>query len=338
MILNNRKLFVLSLISQAYLKTGEPIGSKQISLALDGSVSSATIRNDMAQLEQEGLLFQPHTSAGRIPTALGMRLYIDRLMEKRTISKQRRDKIDALFKTVHSVEDAISLASNVLADFSNCASFSISPSGNSIRLKQIDFIKVDARTLVFVILTQTNSVKSVFVRLDSALTDEALNVLSNLAQRRLVGVLFCDITPAFIQGMAADMPEHALLFSPFFDALLKVSQKLTTPGVSINGQDNLLRNAQSYSDANAALNILYSDSILNIVAPQSSGINVILPEPYGELGNTTVIYSGYKFSNDLIGTIGILGPYRLDYGSIIPMIEYFSSSLEKTLEQSELYK
>ena len=88
MVLNNRKLFVLSLISKAYLKTGEPIGSKQIALELGGEVSSATIRNDMAQLEQEGLLFQPHTSAGRIPTAAGMRLYIDKLMEKRTISKQ----------------------------------------------------------------------------------------------------------------------------------------------------------------------------------------------------------------------------------------------------------
>lgn len=337
MVLNNRKLFVLSLISKAYLKTGEPIGSKQIALELGGEVSSATIRNDMAQLEQEGLLFQPHTSAGRIPTAAGMRLYIDKLMEKRTISKQLRDKIDSLFKGFHGVEDTISAASSVLADYSQCASFSTSPSGSCLRLKQIDFIKVDARTMVFVILTQTNTVKSVFVRLDSTLTDSALNALSAFAQNRLTGMLFCDITPAFIQSMAAELSAYALLFSPFFEALSEVSRALSSPGVFVKGQDNLLRNAKSYSDAYAALNILHSDNILSLVAPQNNGVNIILPEAYG-IGNTTVIYSGYKFSNDQIGTIGILGPYRLDYGSIIPMIEYFSSSLEKVLEQNELYK
>lgn len=337
MVLNNRKLFVLSLISKAYLKTGEPIGSKQIALELGGEVSSATIRNDMAQLEQEGLLFQPHTSAGRIPTAAGMRLYIDRLMEKRTISKKQREQIDFLLGSVHSVEDAISAASDVLADYSNCASFSTAPCGTALRLKQIDFIKVDARTMVFVILTQTNTVKSVFVRLDSELTSSALETLSNLAHKHLTGVMFCDITPAFIQGMAAQLLEHALLFSPFFDALLQVARSLSSPGVFVKGQDNILRNAKSYSDAYAALNILHSDNILSLVAPENNGVNIILPETYG-IGNTTVIYSGYKFTNDLIGTIGILGPYRLDYGIIIPMIEYFSSSLEKNLKQSELYK
>lgn len=331
MNLNNRKLTVLSLIAKSYLKTGEPVGSKSLVSQLGSSVSSATIRNDMAELERQGLLYQPHTSAGRIPTAAGLRLYVDRLMEKRQLSRERRAFIDSLFSGVSSAQSAISAASDALAEYSNCASFSISPSGEGVRLKQIDFIKVDSQTIVFVLLTSTNVVKSVLVRLYGEVTSEALSALSNAARSKLCDLSLSDITMPLVQTMAAELSEYALLFSPFFESLCAAAAELSSPGLYVKGQDNLLRAAPHSHDAAKALSFLHSNQLLGLVNPHN-GLSIVIPE-IADTGSSALVYSGFKFSDDLVGTIGILGPYRLDYGNIIPMIEYFSTSLEKMLKQ-----
>ncbi len=337
MTLNNRKLAILSLIAREYLRSGEPVGSKAICMELGGAVSSATIRNDMAQLERDGLLYQPHTSAGRIPTALGLHLYIDRLMKRRSLSKKQKDCIDSLLGGAHSVEGAVAVVGEALAEFTNCASFSTVPTASDVCLKQIDFIKTGSHTFVFVILTETNIVKSVFVHLDCEISEDAFNSLANLCKKKLVGTLLCDITPPFVQSLAASLSQYALLFSPFFEALLKVSEELASPGVYVKGQNNLFRNSASLFDAAQALNMLNSESIFNLIEPTSS-ISIVIPERDSSLKNTAMIYSGYKFSDRLFGSIGVLGPYRLDYEGIIPMIEYFSTSLESMLNTRELYK
>ena len=331
MELNNRKLAVLSLIAKGYLSSGEPVGSKTLVSQLGDSVSSATIRNDMAELERMGLLFQPHTSAGRIPTAAGLRLYIERLMEKRKLSKQKREFIDSLFLRSSSAQGAISLASNALAEFSNCASFSVSPVSETLSLKQIDFIKAGSNTLVFVLLTSTNIVKSVFVRLGGELTAEALEALDNASKQKLSNIPLSEITPPFIQTMAAELSEYAFLLSPFFEALMDSVSELLVPGLFINGQDNLLRQEPGSINPIKALNMLHSSEFLDYVNGQS-GLTISFPEQSG-----VILYSGFKLSDDLFGSIGILGPYRLDYSSIIPTIEYFSESLENMLKQ-EFYK
>lgn len=331
MELNNRKLKVLSLIAKEYLATGEPVGSKTLVSQLSEAVSSATIRNDMAELERLGLLFQPHTSAGRIPTAAGLRLYIERLMEKRKLSKQRREFIDSLFKKSSSAQGAISLASDALAQFSQCASFSVSPADENMRLKQIDFIKAGTNTLVFVLLTSTNIVKSVFVRLGGEITSNALEALSNASREKLINIPLCDITPPFIQTMAAELCEYAFLLSPFFEALMDSVNELLVPGLFINGQDNLFKAQAGGVNAIKALNMLHSSEFLDYVNGQN-GLTINFPEQSG-----VILYSGFKLSDGLFGSIGILGPYRLDYSSIIPTIEYFSSSLENMLKQ-EFYK
>lgn len=327
MELNNRKLAVLSLISKGYLSTGEPIGSKTLVSQLGDAVSSATIRNDMAELERMGLLFQPHTSAGRIPTAAGLRLYIERLMEKRKLPKQKRELIDSLFSGRHSAQSAISAASDALAQFSNCASFSISPSGGSVFLRQIDFIKAGSNTIVFVLLTSTNIVKSVFVRLSGEITSEALEALSNASNKNLCSKALSDITPPLLQTMAAELSQYAFLFSPFFEALSDAIDELSMPGLFINGQDNLLKQDMGNINAAKALNMLHSNEFLGLVNGHS-GLSISFPEQSG-----VILYSGFKLSDDLFGSIGILGPYRLDYSSIIPTIEYFSYSLENMLKQ-----
>jgi len=335
--LNNRKLAVLSLIAKGYLKTGEPVGSKSLVSKLDGAVSSATIRNDMAELERCGLLFQPHTSAGRIPTTAGMRLYIEQLMERRRLSRERKGFIDSLLGGVHSVQDAICAASDVLADYSKCVSFSTAPTGTSVTLKQIDFIKTGSRNMIFVVLTETGIVKSVFIRLDGEITPQALQALSNACEKKLEGTALCYLPPPLLQTMAAELLEYSLLFSPFFEALMQTVQELSNPEIYIKGQDNLLKAIPSELNAAKALNMLHSDRLLSLISPQNSAVNIVIPDDEN-FGTTALIYSGYHFSDDLIGSIGVLGPYRLDYGSIIPMIEYFSLSLENMLKNNQLDK
>ncbi len=331
--LNNRKLVILSLIAKGYLKTGEPVGSKSLVSELGGAVSSATIRNDMADLERQGLVFQPHTSAGRIPTSLGLTLYIDRLMEKRRLSKQRRELIDSLFSSVFSIESAFLAASNALADYTQCVSFSAAPSVCDTAIKQIDFIKSGENAMIFVILTETNQVKSVYVNLFGALTDSALSSLKALAEKRIVGRLLSEISKPFIQTLAAELNEYSLLFSPFFEALLNTVNELAGPEVLVKGQNNLLKSSVEKASVAKALDFLNSEQLLGLLSPKNS-VKILIPE--GE--STAIIYSGYHFSDSSFGAIGILGPNRLDYGSLIPMIEYFSSSLENMIKKEKLYK
>lgn len=336
MSLNERKLAVLSLISKAYLKTGEPVGSKALSLELGGSVSSATIRNDMAELEALGLLYQPHTSAGRIPTVTGLRLYIERLMQRKKLSKDKREFIDSLFSNVHSVEGAVSAAASALADYTKCASFSTVPTGKAIFIKKIDLIKTNGQTMIFVILTSTNIVKSSFVRLGAEATDVNFEVFKNFITEKLTGTSLCDITLPFVQTLAAEFMEYALIYSPFFSSLIKVCDELNSSGLKINGQDNLFNDI--HINAARALEVLNSDSLLNLISHSSNGPMIVMADNLDTLSNTALIYSNYHLSDDLIGSVGILGPSRLDYGTLIPLIDYFSQSLENMLKNAELYK
>lgn len=330
MDLNNRKLVILSLISKGYLKTGEPVGSKSLVSELGGSVSSATIRNDMADLERQGLVFQPHTSAGRIPTSLGLTLYIDRLMDKRSLSIRHRKLIDSLFSSAFSVEGAIMAASNALADFTQCASFSAAPSGESLSIKQIDFVRAGESSIIFVLLTETNQVKSVYVNLFGSVSDEALSSLSAVCNKRLRGTQLTCINRAFIQNLAAEIPEYALLFSPFFDMLLSTVTKMVGPEVFVKGQNNLIRSNVEKDSLIKALDFLSSNELLLKLSPKNN-VEILIPE--GE--NTAIIYSGYHLANGTLGAIGIVGPNRLDYGSLIPMIEYFSYSLENMINKDK---
>ncbi|MBQ7800031.1 MAG: heat-inducible transcription repressor HrcA [Oscillospiraceae bacterium] len=331
MELNERKLAVLSLIAKGYLKTGEPIGSKSIVSLLDGAVSSATIRNDMAELERRGLLYQPHTSAGRIPTAAGMRLYTERLLKKRRLSRERREVIDSLISGAHSVEDAVSTVSSALADASNCVSFSTAPSGRAVTLKQIDFIKTGQSSMIFVVVTETGIIKSVFVNVFGLLTDDALSALSKAAEQKLEGKPLCFITPPLLQTMAAELTDYSLLFSPFFEALSATVNELLSPEVFIKGQQNIFGAAPSALTAQRALNMLHSDGFASMLTPKSSTVSIVIPDDEA-LGSTALLYTGYRFSDELIGSIGVLGSYRLDYEGIIPMLEYFSASLENMLK------
>ena len=331
MDLNPRKLAVLSLIAKGYLKSGEPVGSKSLVSELDGAVSSATIRNDMAELERLGLVFQPHTSAGRIPTAAGMRLYTERLLKRRKLSRQHREIIDSLILGKHNVEDAVSAVSSALANQTKCLSFSTAPTGREITLKQIDFIKAGSSSMIFVLVTQTGIIKSVFVSLSGELTDDALTVLSNSANKNLKGKPLCDITLPFLQTMAAELLDYSLLFSPFFDALSKTASKLLNPEVFIKGQAHIFDTVPSSVSAQRALNLLSSDEFFSRLSPQSSSVNIIIPDE-DNLGTTALLYTGYRFSDELVGSIGVLGSYRLDYEGIIPMLEYFSHSLENMLK------
>ena len=191
--------------------------------------------------------------------------------------------------------------------------------------------------MIFVALTSTGIIKSVFVQLDSEITEDAIYCLAKAAERRLSGVALCDITPPLIQTMAAEMLEYSLLFSPFFTALYDTAQKLLTPEVLIKGENNLFNLGTSALNAAKALGFLRSDSFTDTLTQQTDKVSILIPE--GEnFTATALIYSGYKFSDDLFGSIGILGPYRLDYAAVIPMIEYFSSSLENMIKNSRIDK
>ena len=187
MELSDRKQKILASIVEQYIRSGEPIGSKTLMELLPMKVSSATIRNEMAELASMGLLEQPHTSAGRIPSHAGYRYYIDHLMHARELDDSDRQKIEAAFGTGLDPEQLLSRAGEVLSELTKCAAVSTTPAGESTRIRRIEMVPVGSRTAMLVLLTSTGILKSRICRSDFPITVPLLLWTIPIRPRMLVG-------------------------------------------------------------------------------------------------------------------------------------------------------
>ena len=206
MDISERKLKILAAIVETYVKTGEPVGSKALCEALDCSVSSATIRNEMADLSEMGLLEQPHTSAGRIPSHAGYRLYIDKLMEQKPLSEEEQRFIDgSLSASADNPEHLLEDASQVLAELTSYAAISTTPSDEEATVRHLQFVQTGRRTAMVVLLTSSGILKNKIFRCDYDLSPDILRVFHKLLNEKIAGIPVASITPAYIQTLAASL-------------------------------------------------------------------------------------------------------------------------------------
>lgn len=339
MELSPRKEKILAAVVEAYIKTGEPVGSKSLLDILDISVSSATVRNEMAELAALGLLEQPHTSAGRVPTNEGYRYYVDNLIGTRCLDDSVKRQIEAGISVKNASPEAIlANAGEFLADMTDCAAVSTTPSGENATVRRVELVPVGTRTAVVVLMTSAGMVKSKVCRSDSDLNSSMIEKFYNLVKSSFLGMPLDDIDVATLQTLVASMGVDALTMIPFVSAVFDLAKELMHAELLLGGQSNILRHGENYgTTAYELLDFLRrGEPISKMLASVKGDVDVKIggENKFRQLENSSVIMANYIIGGDKRGSIGIIGPTRIDYANLIPSVRYLTDLVGRLLTQT----
>lgn len=337
MELSDRKLKILSTVISNYIQHAEPVSSKILCDLLDFSVSSATIRNELADLTELGFLEQPHTSAGRIPSCLGYRLYINKLMEKSYLPKKSKDYIDSVLSlNIHDLESLLKNATHLLANMTNFAVMSTTVSTEKNFIKNVKLVQIGKFTAMIILTTSSGIIKNRLFRCEISLTPDVIDTVNNFLNEKFIGVLLSEVTPAFIQTIAISLGEMAFFMSDILNALFEVAKLAVKPDFHFDGQTNLLLIPEFNQQAAVKLmNFLttYDDISDLFFSSDTSKTRVFIgnENPHEELAQSSIIITKYIVNSENYGSIGIIGPTRMNYANTIAKLEYTASLLGNML-------
>lgn len=336
MELDDRKWTILKAIIKTYLETGEPVGSRTISKYPGLSLSSATIRNEMSDLEEMGLIIQPHTSAGRIPSDAGYRLYVDRLMEEkdREVSdmKQlmitRQDKMELLLKQIV----------RYLAMTTNYATMITSPQYHRTRLKFLQLSIVSDDQILATIVTEGNTVKNRIIEIAHELHPEDMLRLNVLLNSHLNGLTIEQINLATIQKLKEEAGIKSELISKVLDAVADVISKQEDVEVYTSGATNIFRYPELSEDRDRASELIGAfeekHPLLSLVdnsdGKEEHGIQISIgtENTDANLKDVSVVTASYDLGGGMYGKIGIVGPKRMDYDKVVGILKNVTASLD----------
>ena len=338
MELGERKQKILTAIIDAYIKTGEPVGSKVLATMLDNAVSSATIRNEMAELAALGYLDQPHTSAGRVPTAAAFRLYIDKLMCRQALTQEDRQAIDGVLRQASNDPDHLfEQASQALASSTGCAAVTTLPSGNCAYIRRIEVLRVSTRSAALLLMTGSGLLRSRVCRFDRDVDNETFEVLAKALTAGFGGCALADINLPQVQCLMAALGENGLVCAPALNAFYQLVQESAEAEITLTGQLNLLRHPDYEPErARDLLGFLTQRHLLSgMLTSLPMKLCVVLgnESKRPELNGSSIVVTHYKTGSHTNGSIGIIGPLRMNYAASIPRLEYFAQAIGKILNE-----
>lgn len=340
MQLDERKKKILQAIIRNYLETGEPVGSRTISKYTDLNLSSATIRNEMADLEELGYILQPHTSAGRIPSDKGYRLYVDTMMEEKDreveemkeMLLEKEDKMEALLKQV----------ARVLAQNTNYATMISAPQIQRNKIKFIQLSRVDRGQILAVIVVEGNMIKNHMLEVPDGLDDETLLKLNMLLNTHLNGLPIEEINLGLIAALKQQAGIHSAIVSEVLDAVAEVIKEDEDLQIYTSGTNNIFKYPELADNAKAselisafeekrALTTLVQETLAD---ENNTGIQVYIGDesPIHNMKDCSVVTATYELDEGMKGTIGIIGPKRMDYDKVVGTLKSLMHQLD------DLYK
>lgn len=343
MELDERKIIILKAIVSNYLETGEPVGSRTISKYTDLNLSSATIRNEMSDLEDMGYICQPHTSAGRVPTDMGYRFYVDSLMEEKIEAETQRGN---LLERVDKMEKMLKQVAKVLAVNTQYATLVTTPQyGNTVKFIQIS--KVDECTLLAVIMVAGNIVKNKIIKTTYSLKNDEILKFNLLLNTFLQGAAVEDINLEMIQTMKSQAGEYAEILETIFQGVLEAIHEAEDTKVYTSGVINMLKYPElvdsesaeklfdTFEDIESEQEIIkYLDNIKN---QDNSDIEIRIGEENSneDLKDCSLVTATYKMPEGAKGTIGIIGPKRMDYKKVVTMLKNLTSELDEIFNHND---
>lgn len=338
MDISERKKKILALIVENYIATGEPIGSKTLCEEMDNAVSSATIRNDMADLAEMGFLEQPHTSAGRIPSNLAYRYYVDNLMAGYELGTDEQERLKIWLSSFSGEPDQLlEKAGSILAELTNCVAVSTSPADSEALIKRVELVPLSRHTALVVLLATSGILKSSVVRSQAEINVDIATVFYNITQTHFAGKCVADINMTFIQTLVASLGDKAFIMSPLLCAVADLCLQVGTTELHLKGQSNILNHPELSENTFQLMDFLHRETPLeNLLSSQKKPLSISIghENPYRELRNSSTIFSKYTVGDRDSGSIGIIGPTRIDYARLIPSIKYLAGVIGTLLSET----
>lgn len=342
--MDDRKFRILAAVVDAYITTGEPVGSKTIAALPDIHVSAATIRNDMAVLEQLGLLEQPHTSAGRIPTFQGYRVYIEKCMPGKGLPEEERARLDNMFSDEAALTEDVLIqsATTALAEITKCAAVAVNAMPQFSVISKVEVIPTGRRLYVILLITSGGNIKNKACRLEFDLNEEQLSFFTSFLTEHLHGVSLSDVSPEMFEQLVTAMGTYMATLAPLMQGLYELSRDMMRQELTVNGTRNLLT-CEELETKDIIEFMEHQDVIMPLLNDAFSGIHVMFSEDAKRgnpnqtfvIGNSSMIVGRYQKDGREAGRLGIIGPMRLDYAKVIPYLEYFTEKISNLISEKE---
>lgn len=335
---DERKQRILSAIIETYIRTGEPVGSKTLSEMPGIGVSPATVRNEMATLFSMGLLEQPHTSAGRIPSHLGYRIYIDNLMREKPLTEDEKDGIDALFNVGDPDPDRLLQDSaEALAEYTGCATVAMTTTPAHVTVEHIDIVPADRGTVVLLVIASSGVVKSKVCRLNFEVNVGIVDFFKKFANGSFSGRTLKEISADYVRSVAIRLGDYTEVFNPLIVGIYELCKEVYDGQYYLGGAEKLLT-YNRYSDRALEIMKLISkrEEIGPVLGSNPSGVTVFIGKEnsLSQLSGSSLLVARFSIGENDCGTIGLIGPVRMDYARLIPHLEYFAEKLGTLLSMT----
>ena len=344
MELDDRKITILKAIIKNYMDTGEPVGSRTISKYTESKWSSATIRNEMSDLEEMGYIIQPHTSAGRIPSDKGYRFYVDQIMEEKEL--QVTELQELMIQRVDRLELVLKQLAKLLANNTNYAALISAPQYHHNKLKFIQLSRVDTYKLLIVTVVEGNIIKNTMVTIHEEIEDEELLNLNILLNSSLNGLTIEEINLGVISSLKEQAGNHSqvvdLVLNEVADAIKADEDDLQ---IYTSGATNIFKYPE-LSDGEKASQLLgtleHTELLQDLISDvneseENSGIQVYIGDetPVQAMKDCSVVTANYELGEGIRGTIGIIGPKRMDYEKVLKTLKTLMTQLDATFKKDE---
>ena len=329
---DNRKKRILQAIVDEYINTAEPVSSGSIVNKYGLDFSSATIRNEMAELEKVGYLDKPHTSSGRVPSAKGYRFYVDELINEDDISLEEIKYISSKLETkVNEIEELTKIATNTISEITHYTTVAIGARTNMQNIEEIKFVSLGSRMLMAVILTDSGIIKETIIKFDEDLKDEQVETLNFIFNNKLKGQPLDTINWPLENYIFSEMNYSLKVIKPIMEQINKVVNEESKIYLEGANKSFDLPEFKSLEMARNFINVLDTkELVLDILdSGLANDINVYIGNEteHDELRNFSIVTFKHKIANKDIGTIGIIGQTRMNYSKVISVMKYISKKL-----------
>lgn len=338
--LSDRKKQILKAVVEAHIAAGEPVGSKYIVQNNLLSCSSATIRNEMAELEEMGYLEQPHTSAGRVPSELGYRFYVDSLLQHYAMTSKEIEEINSVLKLkMGELDKILEVASRVASKITNYTGIAVKPRQSSVKVLKYEIVAIDARQFAIVMILSTGAIKTKRVKLDFDTSEELLARLAQALNAYLTGLCADEITLSSVMSLERATGDDALLVNAAVKAVYETMSEIDGGDLHYSGLDHLLQYPE-YSDVNKLGEIINTfeekDQILDLVSEGADGddVNVLIGSESSVkvMSDSAIVFKQIKKDGRTVGAIGVVGPRRMDYARVLATLNELSDSISDIIE------
>lgn len=332
---NERKRRILQVIVEDFILTNTPVGSRTISKNSGLGVSSATIRNEMADLEDMGYLLQPHVSAGRVPSDKAYRLYVDALLAP-GLREDERDSVRRYFKSrVHDMEDVTSLCAQTLSDLTHYTALVLTPRQSDLRVSSLHLVSVSRGSALLIVVTDSGVIRDTTIRVSEKLDGDGLYAVSKMLTERLRGLSLRQMRE-MLYGYAAHSDADARVLSGIAELAAQMEKQTESDRVMVGGAHNILYYPE-YADVSRARAFMDAlekrETLISLMRPPESGVNVRIGAESGvpELSDCSVITAPYRVGRGHVGTIGVIGPMRMNYARVMETLAIVSRELTDML-------